>query len=89
MSDDRRGQVGKVPPPTVEVIEEAHRHYNRQLTPEEYAAVLASETSPEEMEEKRGLVAWFTRRYPTPAERLAYNRRYVATATRTWPRRPL
>lgn len=36
----------------------------------------------EEIAETRALIAWFTRRYPTGAERLAYVRR----ATQRWSR---
>jgi formylglycine-generating enzyme required for sulfatase activity len=35
-----------------------------------------------EIEDARALVAWFTRRYPTGAERLAYARRAYARWTR-------
>jgi hypothetical protein len=60
-------------------VEAAEREANRPLSVDEFAAFLASECSPEAMDEKRALVAWFTRRYPTPAARLAYNRRYIAS----------
>ncbi len=38
--------------------------------------------SPAEVEEVRALVAWFTRRYPTGADRLAYVRRAYTRWTR-------
>jgi len=53
----------------------------RRLTPEEFARALALPMSDAEMEEKRDLIRWFMRRYPTPALRLAYVNR---AARRTW-----
>lgn len=47
----------------------------RHLTPEEADAYLATPVSAAEREEVLSLVRWFTRRYPTGAERLAYVRR--------------
>ena len=47
----------------------------RRLSPEEVAAALALPIGPEERSEVLALVDWFTRRYPTPAERFAYVRR--------------
>lgn len=47
----------------------------RRLTPEEADAYLATPVSAAEQEDVLSLVRWFTRRYPTGAERLAYVRR--------------
>lgn len=52
----------------------------RRLTPEEWAAYVGAPLTDDEREETLALVAWFTRRYPTPAERLAWARR----AYRRW-----
>jgi hypothetical protein len=52
----------------------------RQLSPEEVRAALAVPLGEDEEEESRSLIRWFCRRYPTPAERLAYARR----AYRRW-----
>ena len=52
----------------------------RRLTPEEWSAYVNQPMSPEEQSEIDGLIAWFTRRYPTPAARLRYARR----AYRRW-----
>jgi len=52
----------------------------RQLSPEEFRAALAIPLGEAEEEESRSLIRWFCRRYPTPAERLAYVRR----AYRRW-----
>jgi hypothetical protein len=52
----------------------------RQLSPEEFRAALAIPLGEGEEEESRSLIRWFRRRYPTPADRLAYARR----AYRRW-----
>ena len=53
---------------------------DRQLSSEEVAAYLNTPISDDERERVLELIRWFCRRYPTPAERLAYVRR----ATRRW-----
>jgi hypothetical protein len=52
----------------------------RQLSPDEVRAALAVPLSELEEEESRSLIRWFRKRYPTPADRLAYARR----AYRRW-----
>jgi len=52
----------------------------RTLSAEEFRAALAVPLGEAEEEEARSLIRWFRRRYPTPAERLAYARR----AYRRW-----
>ena len=52
----------------------------RQLSPEDVRAALAVPLGEAEEEESRSLIRWFRRRYPTPADRLAYARR----AYRRW-----
>ena len=47
---------------------------NRELDPDEVRAYLEAPISDAERNEVLALVAWFRRRYPTPAERLAYAR---------------
>jgi hypothetical protein len=54
----------------------------RRLSEEEVKAALRVPIGVEEREEILALVAWFRRRYPTPADRLAYVRR----AYRRWQR---
>lgn len=56
----------------------------RSLTPEEARAYLDTPVTEEERAAVLDQVRWFTRRYPTPLERLAYVRR----AWRRWARRP-
>ena len=53
-----------------------------ELSLEEWRAGLAAPMSEEEEAEILSLIGWFCRRYPTPAERLAYARR----AYRRWTR---
>lgn len=64
--------------PSPEAIAHANALANRTLTQEERAAAEAIPISLEEREETLSLVRWFCRRYPTPAERLAYVRRAYA-----------
>jgi hypothetical protein len=52
----------------------------RELTTAEVRDALATPISDSEREESLSLIRWFRRRYPTPAERLAYARR----AYRRW-----
>jgi len=59
----------------------------RELSAEEFAAALAVPISSEERAAVLELVEWFGRRYPTPAERLAYVRRAYRRWTRAVPSR--
>ncbi len=54
----------------------------RVLPPAEFERRIRAPLSDEELEETAALVQWFTRRYPTAAERFAYVRR----AWRQWTR---
>lgn len=47
----------------------------RRLTADEVRASLAVPIGPDEEQRIQELIRWFTRRYPTGAERLAYVRR--------------
>lgn len=47
---------------------------NRALTAEEFDARVQAPWTEHEREDFAALVAWFQRRYPTPAERLAATR---------------
>jgi hypothetical protein len=53
---------------------------DRRVSPDEAAAYLATPITDAERDEVLSLVRWFTCRYPTGAERLAYVRR----AYRRW-----
>ena len=61
---------------------------NRVLTVGEARAYLDSPTTEAERAGVRELCEWFTRRYPTPLERLAYVREAYARWTGTTPRKP-
>jgi hypothetical protein len=67
-------------PPSAVALARLRALAERQLTPEEVRAALAQPLGAAEEEESRSLIRWFRRRYPTPAERLAYARR----AYRRW-----
>ena len=67
-------------PPPPEALARLRAISERQLSPEEVRAALAQPLGAVEEEESRSLIRWFRRRYPTPAERLAYARR----AYRRW-----
>ena len=60
---------------------------DRQLSPDEVRAALAVPLGEAEEEESRSLIRWFRKRYPTPADRLAYARRAYRrwTAARSRP----
>lgn len=57
--------------------------HNRALEPAEARKYLEAPITQAERDEVLALVAWFRRRYPTPAERLAYVRRAYARWQRT------
>jgi hypothetical protein len=59
---------------------ELRRLAERRLSAEDVAARLAVPIDADERQRVLDLVEWFCRRYPTPAERLAYIRR----AARRW-----
>jgi hypothetical protein len=61
---------------------------NRELTADQARAYLDQPITQEERDAVLGLVRWFRRRYPTPAERLAYVRRAYARWSRPGVRRP-
>jgi hypothetical protein len=67
MTADRR--------PSGEALARIRALSERQLSSEEIDAALRTPVNQQEREEVLALVAWFRRRYPTPAERLGYVRR--------------
>ena len=72
--------MNPVSPPTREALARVRAIAERTLSPEEFRAALAVPLTDAELEETRSLIRWFRRRYPTPADRLAYARR----AYRRW-----
>jgi hypothetical protein len=69
-----------VAPPDPGALARIRALSERQLSPEEVRTALAVPLGEAEEEETRALIRWFRRRYPTPADRLAYVRR----AYRRW-----
>jgi hypothetical protein len=72
--------------PTPETIAVVRALYDRVLGAEEFRAALAVPLGEAEEEEARSLIRWFRRRYPTPADRLAYARRAYRRWTAAGPR---
>jgi hypothetical protein len=72
--------VKRMAPPEPGALARVRALSERQLGPEEVRAALAVPLGEAEEEESRSLIRWFRRRYPTPADRLAYARR----AYRRW-----
>ena len=66
-----------------EIVAKIAAYYERRLGPDEVRAYLDAPVSDFEREEAQGLIRWFRRRYPTPAERLAYARR-AAKRWKAW-----
>ena len=60
--------------PSREDVERIREDSERKLSPEEFEAYVSAPMSDAEREEILALVSWFTRRYPTVGERLAYAR---------------
>ena len=54
------------------------RAINRAVTADELHEALHGEISPAERDEVHALIRWFTTRYPTAEERLAYVRQAFA-----------
>jgi len=71
--------------PDAQTIASVRALAERELSLEEWRAGLATPMGEEEEAEILSLVRWFCRRYPTPADRLAYARR----AYRRWTRAQL
>lgn len=67
-----------MPAVTDDLVELIRADAERQLSPEEAEAWLSAPVSDEERAHVLELVDWFTRRYPTPLERLQYVRRATA-----------
>jgi len=73
--------------PSVEARERVRKLAERELNPEEFDAYVNAPMSQDEREEILASVAWFTRRYPTPGERLAAARRGYQQWARSMPRK--
>ena len=62
-------------PPSAEAVERIRQLAERRLSAEEFDAYVHAPMSEAERQEILESVAWFTKRYPTPGERLAAARR--------------
>jgi hypothetical protein len=61
--------------PSARELEHVRALADRTMTAEEFAAYVNAPMSDAERSEIQGQIEWFTRRYPTPAERLRSARR--------------
>lgn len=76
----------EVIPPSPEAVAHLRELSVRRLSVEEFDAFLRAPVSPHEEAANLELLSWFRRRYPTPAERLAYVRRAYPRWERWMPR---
>lgn len=72
--------------PDPEALARVQALAERRLSPEEFEAYVRAPMSDEERAQILESVAWFTRRYPTPLERLAASRRAYAQWVKGMPR---
>ncbi len=72
-------------PPPPELVAAVRREAERTLDRAEWEAARAVPIPGEERAEVLAMIAWFTRRYPTALERLAWARRQHAAAKRRAP----
>jgi hypothetical protein len=75
-------------PPPIDVVHEIRRLSGRSLSAAEFAAYVNAPMSEPERAQALELMDWFVRRYPTPAERLAYARRAFRRAAARSPHAP-
>jgi hypothetical protein len=73
-------------PPLGAVPEAVRTLLERTLPTAEFQRLLAIPPTDAERDDTHALVRWFTRRYPTPAERFAYIRRARARRWGSAPR---
>ncbi len=73
-------------PPSAEVVAHLRELSERRLSAAEFDAWVNAPMTPDEREDLLEFIAWFNRRYPTPAERLRAARRQYANWTRGLPR---
>lgn len=66
----------KLEPAPASLLAEWRAQEERRLSAEELDARIAAPMTEAERADLEGLIAWFCRRYPTPAARLAYHRRH-------------
>jgi hypothetical protein len=78
--------MSQVPTLTPGQRAELEAREERRLSPEEFAARVATPWTEQEREDFAALVAWFNRRYPTPIERLQATRHLMTQWQRNRPR---
>ena len=71
--------------PSPEAIARARELAETRRSPGEFDALVNAPFSDRERENAIALIEWFTRRYPTPAARLAYARRAYERWKRSMP----
>ena len=74
------------PGPSRPLAARLREEYERTLSADEVRAYLAVPISDRERDDTLSLVRWFRRRYPDPADRLAYVRRAYARWRQSLPR---
>jgi len=77
--------VKPLTPPSAAALARVRALADRVLDAEEFRRLLAVPIGEAEEEDARSLIRWFRRRYPTPAERLAYCRRAYRRWTKALP----
>lgn len=77
--------MSRFAPPPPELVARVRAEAERGLDRAEWEAASAIPTSDDERREALDLVAWFVRRYPTAAERMAWSRRQYLAASRRAP----
>jgi hypothetical protein len=75
-------------PPSHKVLRILARESERRLTLAEFDAWVKAPWTDMALEDAVGLIAWFMRRYPTPAARLQAARVAYRRATELMPPRP-
>ena len=70
------------PRPSPEQVARVRAMAERRLSAEEFAAYVEAPMTDEERDGILSLVDWFSRRYPTPLDRLVAGRRAWANAAR-------
>lgn len=77
--------MNKLVPADAALLHAVREGAERVLTPEEFEAWVNAPMAEDERLELLDLVRWFTTRYPTAGERLAYARRAYARTKRWQP----
>jgi hypothetical protein len=72
---ERMAMSNRFSPPSPSTVRELRDESERRLSADEFNAWVNAPMSDAEREEIDSLIDWFTRRYPTPADRLEYARR--------------